>query len=30
MHELGVVFHCIKQINEIAAENKVKKVNSVI
>ena len=29
MHELGVVFHCIKQINEIAAENNVKKVNSV-
>lgn len=29
MHELGVVFHCIKQVNEIAAENKVKKVNSV-
>ena len=29
MHELGVVFHCIKQINDIAAENNVKKVNSV-
>ena len=29
MHELGVVFHCIKQINEIAAENNVKKINSV-
>ncbi len=29
MHELGVVFHCIKQINEIAAENKVVKINSV-
>lgn len=29
MHELGVVFHCIKQINEIAKENKVSKVNSV-
>ena len=29
MHELGVVFHCIKQINEIAKENKVKKINSV-
>lgn len=29
MHELGVVFHCIKQVNEIATENKVKKVNSV-
>ena len=21
MHELGVVFHCIKEINAIAAEN---------
>ena len=29
MHELGVVFHCIKQVNEIAKENNVKKVNSV-
>ena len=29
MHELGVVFHCIKQINDIAAENKVAKINSV-
>ncbi len=29
MHELGVVFHCIKQINEIAAENNVKRINSV-
>ena len=29
MHELGVVFHCIKQINEIAAENNVNKINSV-
>ena len=29
MHELGVVFHCIKQINEIAEENNVKRVNSV-
>ena len=29
MHELGVVFHCIKEINEIAAENKVSRVNSV-
>jgi hydrogenase nickel incorporation protein HypA/HybF len=29
MHELGVVFHCIKQVNEIATENNVKKVNSV-
>ena len=29
MHELGVVFHCIKQINGIAEENNVKKINSV-
>ena len=29
MHELGVVFHCIKQVNEIAAENNVKRINSV-
>lgn len=29
MHELGVVFHCIKQVNAIAAENNVKKINSV-
>jgi hydrogenase nickel incorporation protein HypA/HybF len=29
MHELGIVFHCIKQINSIAEENKVKRVNSV-
>ena len=29
MHELGVVFHCIKQINEIAEQNNVKKINSV-
>ena len=29
MHELGVVFHCIKEVNEIAAENKVSRVNSV-
>lgn len=29
MHELGVVFHCIKQVNEIAEENNVKKINSV-
>lgn len=29
MHELGVVFHCIKEVNEIAAENNVKRVNSV-
>ncbi len=29
MHELGVVFHCIKEVNEIATENKVSRVNSV-
>ena len=29
MHELGVVFHCIKKVNEIAKENNVKRVNSV-
>ncbi|MBO4279274.1 MAG: hydrogenase maturation nickel metallochaperone HypA [Spirochaetales bacterium] len=29
MHELGVVFHCIKEVNEIAAENKVARVNCV-
>lgn len=29
MHELGVVFHCIKEVNEIAAENDVTQVRSV-
>ena len=29
MHELGVVFHCIKQVNDIAEANNVKRVNSV-
>lgn len=29
MHELGVVFHCIKEINKIAAENNVRKINAV-
>lgn len=29
MHELGVVFHVIKTVEEIAAENNVKQVNSV-
>ena len=29
MHELGVVFHCIKQIKDIAQENNVTKINSV-
>lgn len=26
MHELGVVFHCIKEVNKIAEENGVKKL----
>ena len=29
MHELGVVFHCIKEVNAIAVENNVKRINSV-
>lgn len=29
MHELGVVFHCIKEVNKIAVENGVSRVNSV-
>jgi len=29
VHELGVVFHCVKEINKIAAENHVRRVNSV-
>ena len=29
MHELGVVFHCIKQIKEIAEANNVTKIGSV-
>lgn len=29
MHELGVVFHCIKEINKIAEENRVTKIRSV-
>lgn len=29
MHELGVVFHVIKTVEEIAAENNVTQVNSV-
>ncbi len=29
MHELGVVFHCIKEVNDIARENGVTKINSV-
>ncbi|MDO4199055.1 MAG: hydrogenase maturation nickel metallochaperone HypA [Erysipelotrichaceae bacterium] len=29
MHELGVVFHCIKEVNEIALSNNVNRVNSV-
>ena len=29
MHELGVAFHIIKEINKIAQENGVEKINSV-
>ena len=29
MHELGVVFHCIEQVNKIAEANNVKKVSRV-
>lgn len=29
MHELGVVFHVIKSVNKIAAENNVAKVTAV-
>ncbi len=29
MHELGVAFHCIKEINKLAEENGVEKINSV-
>ena len=29
MHELGVVFHCIDQIKEIAAENNVSQISRV-
>lgn len=29
MHELGVVFHCIKEVNGIAAENGVERIKSV-
>lgn len=30
MHELGVVFHIIKSVEEVAKENKVKKINKVV
>lgn len=30
MHELGIVFHIAKQIEQIAVENEVKKVNKVV
>ena len=30
MHELGIVFHIAKQIEEIAQANNVKKVNKVV
>ena len=29
MHELGVVFHCIREVNEIAAENRVERISRV-
>ena len=29
MHELGVVFHCIKEVNRFAVENGVKRIRSV-
>ncbi|MBO4990172.1 MAG: hydrogenase maturation nickel metallochaperone HypA [Clostridia bacterium] len=29
MHELGIVFHCIKEVNAVAVKNDVKKINSV-
>lgn len=29
MHELGVVFHCIEEVNEIAKKNNVSRINSV-
>ena len=29
MHELGVVFHCIEQVNKIAEANDVKRVSRV-
>lgn len=29
MHELGVVFYCIKEVNKIAAENNITRINSV-
>ncbi len=29
MHELGVVFHCIDEIKDIAKENEVQKIKSV-
>lgn len=29
MHELGIVFHCIKEVNAVARENGVKRVSGV-
>lgn len=29
MHELGIVFHIIKSVEQVAEENELKKVNSV-
>ncbi len=30
MHELGVVFHCIDEVNKIAAENGINRINAVV
>jgi len=30
MHELGIVFHIAKQVEEVAAENNVKHINEVV
>ena len=30
MHELGIVFHIVKSVEEIAAENQASKVNKVV
>ena len=30
MHELGIVFHIVKSVQEIAAENQASKVNKVV
>ena len=30
MHELGIVFHIVKSVEKIAAENQASKVNKVV